>query len=136
MDYSVEVRRRFAAALSAAQAIPASNSIAAFGEAEDRTLGVWVRARISVADGRIVLAGFDVWGCPDTIAAADCAAERMRGVAVNDFRGLEPRALAAELGIATEKLGKLLRLEDAALAAVAAAREQLRKVIDNGGITD
>jgi hypothetical protein len=77
-----------------------------------------------------------VWGCPDTIAAADLAAERMRDVPLDDFRGLEVRALADELGVPTEKLGKLLRLEDAALAAADAAREELRKGIDNGNITD
>ena len=136
MDYSVEVRRRFTAALDRARSQPPAGALAASAEAEDRTLGVWVRARIGVGDGRIVMAEFDVWGCPDTIAAADLAAERMRDMLLEDFRGLDVRALAEELGIPTEKLGKLLRLEDAALAAADAARKELEKGIDNGNITD
>ncbi len=136
MDYSVEVRRRFAAALARERSFPTDCAISASGEAEDRTLGIWVRARIGVSGARIVAAEFDVWGCPDTIAAAHLAAERMRGAKLDEFQGLAPRTLAEELGIPTEKLGKLLRLEDAALAAAAAAREEVRKGIDNGSITD
>lgn len=136
MDYSVEVRRRFAATLAAKRSIAAAGGLTASAQAEDRTLAVWVRARIGVCDGRIVAAEFDVWGCPDTIAAANVAAERMRDTVLEDFRGLDPRTLARELGIPTEKLGKLLRLEDAALAATARAREQLKKGIDNGSIND
>ena len=136
MDYSVEVRRRFAAALAAERSVPPAGALLASAEAEDRSLGVWARARIGVGNGRIVMAEFDVWGCPDTIAAADLAAERMRDVVLEDFRGIEVRALAEELGIPTEKLGKLLRLEDAALAAASAARQKLEKGIDNGNITD
>jgi NifU-like protein involved in Fe-S cluster formation len=124
MDYSVEVQRRFAAALAGGRTAPPEGAISASAEAEDRTLGVWARARIGVTDGTIVTAHFDVWGCPDTIAAADLAAERMRGTLLRDFGGLDVRVLAGELGIPTEKLGKLLRLEDAALAAAAAAREE------------
>lgn len=124
MDYSVEVQRRFAAALAGGRTAPPEGAISASAEAEDRTLGVWARARIGVSDGTIVTAEFDVWGCPDTIAAADLAAERMRGTLLRHFDGLDVRALAAELGIPTDKLGKLLRLEDAALAAAEVAREE------------
>ncbi|MBT8422377.1 MAG: iron-sulfur cluster assembly scaffold protein [Gammaproteobacteria bacterium] len=135
MEYSVEVRRRFAAALAVRRCIPAGCEICTSAEAEDRTLGVWARAHIGISNGRIVAAQFDVWGCPDTIAAADLAAERLRGVLLEDFRGLDARAMAQELDVPTQKLGKLLRLEDAALAAAAAAREQIEKGIDNGSIT-
>ena len=136
MDYSAEVRRRFAAALSSARELPTSGTELASGAAEDRTLSVWARARIAVSGGRITGAIFDVWGCPDTIAAADLAAERMTGVSLADFQGLEVRRLAQELSIPTEKLGKLLRLEDAARAAVAEALNATEKGIENGRITD
>ncbi|MGD8322781.1 MAG: iron-sulfur cluster assembly scaffold protein [Gammaproteobacteria bacterium] len=136
MDYSVEVRRRFAAALAAPAQNTLDSEVSASAESEDRALAVWVRARIGVSGERIVSAAFDVWGCPDTIAAATLAAERIRDAALEDFRGLDVHVLAEDLGIPTEKLGKLLRLEDAALAATARAREQLKKGIDNGSITD
>lgn len=136
MEYSAEVKRRFAASLAANRELPVDNAVLASGTAEDRTLGVWVRARIAVRSGRIVGAVFDVWGCPDTIAAADLAAEQMQGMRLADFQGLEARRLAQALNIPTEKLGKLLRLEDAAVAAVNEAGEQTEKGIENGCITD
>ena len=124
MEYSAEVQQRFEAALNAAESAGADGEIQASGEAEDRSLGVWVRARIGVTDGRIVAAAFDVYGCPDTIAAAQMAAEQLRGVALADFTGLSARELAAGLEIPTEKLGKVLRLEDAVQAAVTQALKQ------------
>ena len=60
----------------------------------------------------------------------------MTGVPLADFQGLEVRRLAQELSIPTEKLGKLLRLEDAARAAVAEALNATEKGIENGRITD
>lgn len=124
MEYSAEVQRRFAAALAGAVAAGETGARQAAGEAEDRSLGVWARARIGVTDGRIVAAAFDVYGCPDTIAAAQLAAEQLRGLRLEAFAGIAARELADTLGIPTEKLGKLLRLEDAARAAVAHALQQ------------
>ncbi|HMB72187.1 MAG TPA: iron-sulfur cluster assembly scaffold protein, partial [Gammaproteobacteria bacterium] len=108
MDYSAEVRRRFDAALAAAAPAGKTRGLEGIGEAEDRALGVWARARISVLDGRITAAAFDVYGCPDTIAAAGYAAESVCGASVHEFRGLDARALTRALGIPTEKLGKVL----------------------------
>jgi hypothetical protein len=122
MEYSAEVRRRFAAALAAAEVGSRGPVLVVSGEAEDRSLAVWARAVISVRNGRIVAAAFDVYGCPDTIAAADLMAERLRGIEVSEFRGFDAPALARDLGIPTEKLGKVLRLEDAAVAAAEQAR--------------
>ena len=123
MDYSAEVRRRFAATMAGADRAGGGPPEYA-GEAEDRTLAVWARARIRVVDGRIAAAAFDVYGCPDTLAAAAYAEEQLRGTGLHAFHGLEVRGLAGTLGIPTEKLGKLLRLEDAVLAAVERARQQ------------
>jgi NifU-like protein involved in Fe-S cluster formation len=141
MDYSAEVRRRFAAALARPDPAGDGSTTEFIGAAEDRTLGIWARARVSVSRGRITAAAFDIYGCPDTIAAAQSVAERLCGTAVADFAGLDARRLADSLGIPAEKLGKVLRLEDAVIAAIAAARahEQLaqgRKEGNDGDITD
>lgn len=122
MEYSAEVRRRFAAALTASETVGEGGVRVVSGEAEDRALGVWARAVMRISDGRISAAEFAVYGCPDTIAAAHLAAERLSGVAVAEFSGFDAIGLARELGIPTEKLGKLLRLEDAAIAAAEQAR--------------
>lgn len=136
MDYSAEVRRRFDAALAAADRADGDGTHESIGEAEDRTLGVWVRARISVRDGHISAASFDVYGCPDTIAAARYVEERLCGAALAQLDDLDARGLIRVLGIPTEKLGKVLRLEDAVLAAVARAREQGQQESNNDDITD
>jgi NifU-like protein involved in Fe-S cluster formation len=122
MEYSAEVRQRFAAALGTRAGSGERLQACASGEAEDRALGVWIRARLAASDGRIDAAAFDVFGCPDTIAAAQCVAERLIGMRLDEFDGLGVRALAAELAIPTDKLGKLLRIEDAVQAAISQAR--------------
>ena len=136
MEYSVEVRRRFAAALAGGGEPAPGGALMAEAEAEDRTLGVWARAHIGVSAGRIVAADFDVWGCPDTIAAAHLTAERLPGQMVEGFTGLDIRSVARELDIPTEKLGKLVRLEEAAAAALDRIRARMEKGIDNGNISD
>ena len=136
MEYSAEVRRRFAAALAGTGPGGSRDAAQYAGEAEDRSLGVWARARIGVAAGRIVSAEFDVYGCPDTIAAAQLAAQQLSGVGLDDFHGLDAPALSRALGIPTEKLGKVLRLEDAVIAALERAREQGHEESDNGHFTD
>jgi NifU-like protein involved in Fe-S cluster formation len=122
MDYSAEVRRRFAAALAASESRGDSEFRVVSGEAEDRSLAVWAKAVLGISNGRIAAAAFEVYGCPDTIAAAHLAAERLRGVEVSRISGIDAQGLARELGIPREKLGKLLRLEDAAIAAAEQAR--------------
>ena len=119
MDYSSEVVRRFAAPRRAGE-LPHDASGLVSGEAYDRTLHVWVRFQLQVIDGAIHAARFAVFGCPHTVAAASLVAERLEGRPADDAR-LDVRALQAELGVPVEKLGKLLRIEDA----VAACRRAL-----------
>jgi len=74
-------------------------------------------ARICIemrSDGRCIGAiGFHAWGCPWTIAACSLAVSRLQGAPLAALAGFEPRALAAELGLPTERLGRLLILGDA-----------------------
>jgi NifU-like protein involved in Fe-S cluster formation len=86
------------------------------GEAEDRTLGVWVRFQLQVGDGVIRAARFAAFGCPHTIAAADYAAERLEGARASELEAVDVRTIQLELGVPVEKLGKLLRIEDALAA--------------------
>ena len=50
------------------------------------------------------------------MAAASVVAEWLEGRRVDDARELDVRALCAELDVPVEKLGKLLRIEDAVAA--------------------
>jgi NifU-like protein involved in Fe-S cluster formation len=118
MEYSSEVVRRFDSARGAGE-LPHGTSGLLTGEAEDRTLHVWVRVQLQVIGGAIQEARFAVFGCPHTVAAARRVAEWLEGRPVTDAAGLDVRALQAELGVPVEKLGKLLRIEDAVTACVA-----------------
>ena len=112
MAYGSEVRRRFASASRAS--LDDSDARVVAGTAEDRTLGVWVRLQIRVADAVVDQVGYEVFGCPDTVAAMSLIAERLSGRSIAAIPDIDIRAIAAELSIPVDKLGKLLRIEDAA----------------------
>lgn len=120
MDYSAEVERRFDSPSGAGNVSGEGPGVAA-GEAEDKVLNVWVRFEVQ-ADGETIReARFRVYGCPHTIAAASWVAESLRGAPVSALERLDIDGLKRALNVPKEKLGKLLRIEDA----IRACAEQL-----------
>jgi NifU-like protein involved in Fe-S cluster formation len=115
MEYSPAVVRHFDAP-SKARELPRGLPGLVSGEAEDRTLQVWVRFELQVADGVVRAAAFEVFGCPHTVAAASAVADWLEGRGVEEARRLSVRAVCAELDVPIEKIGKLLRIEDAVTA--------------------
>ncbi len=144
MDYSPEVVRRFTAALEAPKAPeepeapeapeggPEGGRVVS-AEAEDRTLNVWVRFRVEASRGMIRSVGYEVFGCPHTIAAAGWAAERLRGASAEVLGAFDARAAREALDVPAEKLGKLLRIEDALRACAAQLAEPARRTRSQGG---
>ncbi|MBN1240843.1 MAG: iron-sulfur cluster assembly scaffold protein [Gammaproteobacteria bacterium] len=117
MDYSSEVLRRFDSPATAGETDGAdADAGLVAGEAEDRSLNVWVRFQVQLRDGAIRDVRFRAFGCPHTIAAADWAAERLHGRPAAALRQIDVPRIRRELEIPTEKLGKLLRIEDALAA--------------------
>ena len=114
MAYGSEVRRRFASA--SRRALDEADARVATGLAEDRTLSVWVKFQIRVTDSVVDQVGYEVFGCPETIAAASLIAERLEGRSIAAIPDIDVHAIAAELSIPVDKLGKLLRIEDAVVA--------------------
>ena len=112
MEYAPEVVRRFDSARSAGELRAGLPGLVS-GEAEDRTLQVWVRFQLQVIDGVVRAARFAAFGCPHTIAAASRAAEWLEGRLASDVARLDVRAIGSELGLPVEKVGVLLRIEDA-----------------------
>jgi NifU-like protein involved in Fe-S cluster formation len=115
MEYSPGVVRHFDAprwARELRQDLPGLVS----GDAEDRTLHVWIRFQLQLIDGVVRAVGFRAFGCPHTVAAADVAAEWLEGRSVGEACGIDVRGLCAHLEVPVEKLGKLLRIEDAVAA--------------------
>jgi NifU-like protein involved in Fe-S cluster formation len=115
MEYSPAVVRRFAA-LSQARELPPGLPGLVSGEAEDRTLHVWARFQLQVVDAIVRQAGFAVFGCPHTVAAASAVADWLEGRSVEEARRLSVPEVCAGLDVPVEKLGKLLRIEDAVAA--------------------
>jgi NifU-like protein involved in Fe-S cluster formation len=115
MEYSPAVQRHFTAPMRARE-LPAGVAGLVAGEAEDRTLHVWVRFQLQVVEDVVAAAGFQAFGCPHTIAAASVVADWLEGRSVEAARKLDVKALCAELEVPVEKLGKLLRIEDAVAA--------------------
>jgi len=126
MEYSSEVVRRFDSARGAGE-LPHGTPGLVAGEAYDRTLHVWVRFQLQVIAGDIRTVRFAVFGCPHTVAAASRAAEWLEGRCVEDAVRLDVCALQAELGVPVEKLGKLLRIEDAVAACWRSLDKDVRK---------
>lgn len=114
MAYASEVRRRFASARR--RDLDEVDGRIATGVAEDRTLNVWIKFQMRVEDSVVAEIGYEVFGCPETIAAASLIAERLEGRNIAATSDIDIRAVAVELSIPVDKLGKLLRIEDAVLA--------------------
>ena len=83
--------------------------------------GTWVRFGARLAEGRIIDARYEVFGCPAAIAAAAWAADRVIGATPAAVASLEGRTIAEALELPVEKTGVALVVEDALSSALAAA---------------
>jgi hypothetical protein len=119
--YSPQVRDLFAR-LPGADPLPAGSGAWVTGEAIELDRGAWVRFDARVEGGRIVDCVFHAWGCPHTLAATAWTALELRMRAVPDCAPVDAARLARELDIPTEKMGRLLVVEDALAALLAGAR--------------
>lgn len=115
MEYGPGVKRRFDAPMHAGEWPPGTPEMLT-GEASDRTLQVWVRFQLRTSRGIVSAARFRAFGCPHTLAAAEWAAEQLEGARVESARAFDVQALRAALDVPVEKLGKLLKIEDALMA--------------------
>ena len=115
MEYG-PVTARYFDALTRAGELPNSLPGLVSGEAEDRTLHVWVRFQLQIEGGVVRLARFEAFGCPHTVAAASKVAEWLEGRSEREARTLDVKELCADLEVPVEKIGKLLRIEDAVAA--------------------
>ena len=112
MDYDSRVRQRFIAARRAGP-LDADTPGLVCGEAEDRTLNVWIRFQLRISDRVIQTARYNVYGCPHTVAAAEWASGWLEGRPAEALRELRMREHREALGVPVEMLGKLLLVEDA-----------------------
>ena len=91
------------------------------GTAGSRTSGTWVQFDLEVAAGIIQAARFLAFGCPHTIAVSAWVAENAAGhAAARPALPESVQALSERFAVPVEKRGRLLIIEDAWAAAVAA----------------
>ena len=95
---------------------------AAVGDAGREDLGTRVRFELHSYDGVVTGARFQAFGCPHTIAAAAWLAEHLPGRTLESANSMPILELGRLLDVPTEKLGRLLVVEDALHAAVENAR--------------
>ena len=113
--YGAEVRRRMAA-LSGAGSLPEGGDVVT-ACAGDREQGAEVRLQFHVADGRVVDARFQAFGCPHFLAAASWLTDRLRGAGAAQCEVWDWREAAAALEVPAAKYARLLTLQDAVRAA-------------------
>lgn len=112
MDYSSEVRRRFSAPARAGEISLDAGDVVE-GAAEDRSLSVWVRFQVQLQGAMIERVRYRAYGCPHTLAAADCIAGALEGQSMDALINVDLQAVARQIELPREKHGKLLRIEDA-----------------------
>jgi NifU-like protein involved in Fe-S cluster formation len=91
------------------------------GCAGQRQRGTWVQFDIQVQGGRILEARFQAFGCPHTIAVASWLAQQATRAPLRPALPESIQSLGARFEVPQEKLGRLLIIEDAWLAAAKAA---------------
>jgi NifU-like protein involved in Fe-S cluster formation len=124
MDYSLEVLKRFRSPEGAGEYAEDTPEVVV-GEAEDRTLNVWVEVQVCLAESVIRNVRYQVFGCPHMVAAVEWVAEALPGRSRDALRELDMHELRTTLDAPLEKLGKLLVLEDALRACWQASEEQV-----------
>jgi len=92
------------------------------GAAGSRAQGTWVqfdvRIRSSDPDETLLAARFLAFGCPHVIAVADWIAARAVGLEAKPVLPESVASLQQRFGVPVEKLGRLLVVEDAWIAAI------------------
>ncbi len=119
--YSVEVLALFDR-LPGTVERTAGEGVAVTGEVAAPERGAWVRFDARVGAGRLLACEYRAWGCPHVLAGAARTAAGLCGSVLADAAPLAARELQQALGAPAEKLGRLLVVEDAATALLAAAR--------------
>lgn len=105
--------------LPGAGELPAGAGQVVVGESEALDRGAWVRFEARIEDGRVADCRFRAWGCPHTLASAAFACRELLGA--DSASSFDAARIARELDVPAEKRGRLLVVEDAARALLAAA---------------
>jgi hypothetical protein len=114
-----QVRGLFAALSHAGEPTAAGAAGVLCGEAGREQRGTRVRFMLRVAGERLLEVRYRAYGCPYTLAACEWLATQLERGGRDSVGG--PAEWARQLGIPPARLGRLLVVEDALRAALAAA---------------
>jgi NifU-like protein involved in Fe-S cluster formation len=91
------------------------------GAAGNHAQGTWVQFDLQIKAGVVAAAKFLAFACPHTIAVSAWLAEQAVGRQVKPLLPESVQALRDRFAVPVEKMGRLLIVEDAWLAAVVPA---------------
>jgi nitrogen fixation NifU-like protein len=120
MEYSSEVRERFAHPSNVGRLPVAADVITASAGSIEQGVKFWLYARVAL--GRIEELKYRVYGCPHSIAAVSLASEQLVHLELETLDRWQWRQVAEKLDVPAEKRGRLLTLEDAVRALAKAWR--------------
>ena len=115
---NAHVRARFARLERAGALPPGEVGEYRVGEAGSEQVGTRVRFELRTDQGKVLAARFRAYGCPWTLAVCDWVAEQLKQRGLPEPPPGGPEGWAAVLGVPLERLGRLLVIEDALLAAL------------------
>jgi len=118
MKYNDLTRRYFETAASAGRL---SASAVYRGAAGNREHGTWVQFDLRATSGTLQEVRFLAFACPHTIAVSAWVAEQAVGMRLARVLPSGVQAISRQFAVPAEKLGRLLIVEDAWLAAIDAA---------------
>jgi NifU-like protein involved in Fe-S cluster formation len=118
MNYSALTQRYFESAAGAGELEGAG---VFRGSAGDRSQGTWVQFDMQIDSGQVRAARFRAFGCPHTIAVSAWLVETAAGKAPQPRLPESVQALRDRFEVPVEKMGRLLIIEDAWLAAAVPA---------------
>jgi cysteine desulfurase len=93
------------------------------GSAGRETEGIRVSFELKIADGIVKSARFSAYGCPHTLAVTAWLCDVLEGARIDSGIPGGPTDWAGKFAVPTEKLGRLLVVEDALRAALRPARQ-------------
>lgn len=91
------------------------------GAAGNREQGTWVQFDLECRSGTLRAARFLAFACPHTIAVSAWLAEQSAGTALTGALPEDVQSLRDRFAVPVEKMGRLLIIEDAWLAAAVPA---------------
>jgi hypothetical protein len=112
------IRELFSALEHAGEPVERAGARWLHGEAGLEATGTRVRFTLCMGDARLLEVRYLAYGCPHTLATCEWLARSLEGRRLDALEVGNPIDWAQQLGVPAAKLGRLLVIEDALVAAL------------------